>query len=187
MAGNADLFGEEEGAPTGDFPEKSAFEQAVEDAGEKLGRPGRPRGARNKRDVDFERWYGAMGFKDPAQFLAEMVSGDPLALRELVKANSPGGKGTPGLLDVIKVQIAAAGELMPYLHGKKPTEILVSDERLPSLIIDLGTNQNAIGAGIAAAKALSAGSPLELDQDDDQDAEAETENPSNSGTFEGEE
>jgi hypothetical protein len=65
------------------------------------------------------------------------------------------------LIDIIKEQHRVAGELAPYLHGKKPVEIAIIDERLPALIINLGTDQLEAGMRLADAKAMSIGRPVE--------------------------
>lgn len=159
-----------EGAPIGEksgqaepgWEAESPFGGEATEAARK--RIGRPAGARNKRDADAERWYFAKGFVDPLQRLGELVSEDPRVLQawfaEHAGFDSDDKLRTPpSLLEVVRMQIAAAGELMPYLHGKKPLEVVVGDERLPMLMIDLGTNQLAEGRAIGAARALSIGSP----------------------------
>lgn len=173
MSGGEDLFGPFEGAPIGekngqaegdrDWREDGAFGGVETDA--VRARIGRPAGARNKRDADAERWYFAKGYADPMQRLGELVSEDPRVLQawyaEHAGLDSDGKRRTaPTLLEVVNMQIKAAGELMPYLHGKKPLEVLVTDERLPALMIDLSTNQLAEGRALALEKALSIGAPL---------------------------
>lgn len=151
MTAESDLFGgpegDEEGAP-------SPFFKLLGAAEERLGgrARGRPPGARNRKSADFEKWYYAAGFKDPAQLLAEIVSADPLALARV--AHVPLG-------EAIDLQRKAAVDLMPYLHGKKPTELVVTDERLPVLIIAGDQNQlDQARQLIEERKALSIGSPV---------------------------
>lgn len=137
MAGNPGLFdaGEEPEGTSEGTP--SPFFVAVDAATVALGgqsRLGRPAGATNRKSKSFEKWFYAMGFKDPAQYLAELMSADPMALQAMIP------KAT--LLEVINLQVKAAGELMPYLHGKKPTDLSdVPDEQLPQLFILAGTDQ----------------------------------------------
>lgn len=172
MSGDADLFGPSEGMPSGDFASESPFRS--EGADRERAKIGRPPGARNKRDQDAERWYYAKGFTDPLQRLGELVSEDPRVLRawfrdhaEIDEDGRP--KGVPSLLEVVRMQIAAAGELMPYLHGKKPIDVNVSDERLPTLILAMGTNQLDQARTIEGRRALSIGAP---EPDDQGEAEA---------------
>jgi len=175
MAGNPDLFGsaapsdgDVEGTPSGFF-------DAVAEAGAARG-VGRPRGARNKKTEAFEKWFYARGYRDPAQLLAELVTMDPRALQQLAldDAKARGERrqlGTkdnpievvdvPALLDIIDLQRRAAVDLMPYLHGKKPTELVVTDERLPTLMIFTDSNQIAEARAIEGRRqALSLGTPL---------------------------
>lgn len=147
MAEEPGLFGDEEGAP-------SPFFRRLGEAEEAMGgrRPGRPPGARNRKSVDFERWYHAAGFKDPAVFLAELVSADPMAVARVASVK---------VSDALELQRRAATDLLPYLHGKKPTEVVVTDERLPTLIVVTNSNQLEEARQLLDARqALSAGVPL---------------------------
>lgn len=175
MADETDLFGVDEGAPSGGFADK------VREAGERAGikGPGRPKGATNRKTVDFEKWYFAKGFKDPAQALGELVSMDPIALHQMMLEQAAAQrlppKAYPTLKDAIDLVRVAAAELMPYLHGKKPTVIDVPDERLPMLLMMLATNQLDQAKVIEAQNRLSIGAPLEVEK------------AQNSGLSEGEE
>lgn len=127
MAEETGLFGDDESAP-------SPFFKLLGEAEERLGgrARGRPPGARNRKSVDFEKWYYSAGYKDPAVFLAELYSADPIALARVAGLK---------VGEAVEIQRRAAVDLLPYLHGKKPTEIVVTDERLPMLMIVTGTNQ----------------------------------------------
>lgn len=160
--GNPDLFGPGEAAegPFEDAP--SGLFGAVAEAGERV-KIGRPQGARNRKSEAFERWYFAR-YKDPAVALGELVTMDPRALQQLLiedKYSILGREGkvaeVPGLLELIKLQIAAAGELMPYLHGKVPQAVVVAVEQLPALIINAGLNQVDQVREIEGQKALAIG------------------------------
>lgn len=148
MAEEPGLFGDDESAP-------SPFFKLLGEAEERLGgrARGRPPGARNRKSVDFEKWYHAAGFKDPAVLLAEVISADPLALARVAGVK---------LGEAIELQRKAAVDLMPYLHGKKPTEVVVTDERLPTLIVVTDTNQLEEARQLLDRRqaALSAGSLL---------------------------
>ena len=139
MAGLFDDKGDQEGVP-GDI--LGALGEA------RAGRIGRPPGALNRKTRDFEAWYFGMGFKDPAELLAQVVSADPRELSKVMPGKHP--------LDAIKVQVAAAGELMPYLHGKMPVRTTQPDQALPVLIINSGDNQ------LAQAKRLQNGKQLAI-------------------------
>lgn len=174
MAGNPDLFAADD-EPEGDVERTpSGFFDAVVAAGEKRGL-GRPKGARNKKTEAFEKWFYARGYRDPAQVLAEIMTMDPRALQQIAlddkvargevqqlgtKDNPIQVVSVPGLLDIIDLQRRAAVDLMPYLHGKKPTEVVVTDERLPILVVASGTNQMAEAAKLIEGRAvLSIGTP----------------------------
>ncbi len=138
IPGNPDLFAADEPSEGDQESTPSAFFRAVEAVEAKLGRP---RGARNRKSEAFEKWFFAKGYKDPAQLLAEIVSADPAALASMI----PNAE----LMDVIKMQISAAGELMPYLHGKKPTVVeLDAGQLLPMLSIMAGSDQMAEAAKV---------------------------------------
>lgn len=167
--GERDIF-EVEPDPEGDGEgTPSPFFVAVDAATVALGgrsRLGRPAGATNRKSKSFEKWFFAMGFKDPAVYLAELYSADPMALRAAI-----GGETT--LKEVVDLQVKAAGELMPYLHGKKPTDLSdVPDEQLPHLFIMAGTDQLEQGNVILetrkrAQAALSAGTLIEVSENKD--------------------
>ena len=151
MAEEPGLFGDDESTP-------SPFSAAMEAAELALGgrARGRPPGARNPKSVDFEKWYYAAGFKDPAHFLAEIVSADPMVLARVAAI---------GTAEALEMQRRAAGDLMPYLHGKKPTEVVVTDERLPTLIVVTNSNQLEEARQLLDARqALALGVPLTIDQ-----------------------
>jgi hypothetical protein len=147
-----------------------ALERHRPDEGEINGkrRPGRPKGAMNRKTKDFERFYQAQGFRDPLAAMAQFLTADPVALQAWFqdhdRAKVAVGKkimtAMPSLMDIIKEQHAVASVLAPYLHGKKPVEVAIIDERLPTLIVDLGTNQLEEGEIIAGRKALSLGTPI---------------------------
>jgi len=72
----------------------------------------------------------------------------------------------PSLFEIIKEQHAVGDRLAPYLHGKKPVQVAIIDERLPTLIVDLGTNQLAEARRLAEQRALSVvsvGSPIDVE------------------------
>ncbi len=167
MSGDRDLFENEEQAREARARHQigNPFADAPAQA-QRRGR-GRPAGALNLKTKDFERYYAAMGYRDPLKAMAEWLTADPVSLQawfeEHETARVAVGKGTalakPTLLDIIKEQHAVAVALAPYLHGKKPVQVEIIDERLPTLIVDLGTNQLADAHRVADQKALSIGAP----------------------------
>ncbi len=128
---------------------------------------GRPKGAVNRKTADFGDWYQAQGFKDPLVAQAQFLSADPVALQaffveheKTMKAiGKVVGKAVPALIDIVKEQMACARDLAPYLHGKMPTKIEVTDERLPMLVLNLGTNQLDQARAIVHGR-MSIGAPL---------------------------
>lgn len=169
---------QEDGAAWSDEAAEAALERqqagegrrklpGVLDAPVKRG-PGRPKGAANRKSEDFGRWYRAMGFKDPLRFMGEVISRDAVALQawyiDNERAVRAQGKhhylAIPSLKEIEDMQLTAAERLAPYLHGKMPVEVVVTDERLPQLLIDLGSHQLAEAATIAGRKALAAGAPM---------------------------
>lgn len=174
MADDPDLFGPDDGSQGDEEHAPSGFFDAVADAGERRG-VGRPKGARNRKSVDFEKWFYAMGYTDPAQRLAEIISMDPRALQQIAledrkargETQQTGTKEdpveivqVPGLLEIIETQRRAATDLMPYLHGKKPTQIELVDERLPVLMVLAGSNQMAEAAKLIEGRAVMSIGPM---------------------------
>jgi hypothetical protein len=129
---------------------------------------GRPKGAMNKKTHDFAAWYEAQGFKDPLQLMAEFMSSDPVALQawhvEYERTQKAVGKAyaqaVPSLAEIRAAQMSAAAEIAPYLHGKAPVRLEITDERLPVLVINAGTNQLEQAQSVAASRGLSVGRPL---------------------------
>lgn len=167
MSGD-DLFGD---GPDGDgerapSPFSGEAGGATERARAKIGRPA---GARNRKSEAFERWFHARGYVDPLQRLAELVSEDPRVLQawldEHAGLDAEGNRRRgPPILEVIRMQIAAAGELAPYLHGKMPVKVEVEGTVLPVLAILTGDNQLDQARLIEQRKALSIGAPLPEDE-----------------------
>jgi len=169
MAEEPGLFGDDESTPS------DGFFAAVAEAGERVGVRGRPKGARNKHSVEFEKLYYAKGYRDPALVLGELVSADPRALQamaledELKRWRDAGAEGPkprgPGVMEMVDVIVDAADRLMPYLHGKKPTEVVVTDQRLPTLIVVTNSNQLEEARQLLDARqSLALGVPLTIDQ-----------------------
>lgn len=134
-------------------------------------RRGRPKGAKNRKTQNFADWYRERGFKDPLEAQAEFLSTPADALqawfcereRTLKAIGKQVGLAVPALIDIVKEQMACARDLAPYLHGKAPAQEQPADERLPVLILNLGTNQLQQAQQIAGQRGLSVGMPLVID------------------------
>uniref|UniRef100_UPI003BAB568B hypothetical protein n=1 Tax=Stappia sp. TaxID=1870903 RepID=UPI003BAB568B len=130
---------------------------------------GRPKGSLNRKTQAFEEFYREKGYRDPLTAMAQFLTTDPVALQAWIieheRAEVALGKkirqACPSLFDIIREQHTVASQLSPYLHGKKPTELAIIDERLPMLVLDLGTNQLEEGTAIAGRKAMSLGELVE--------------------------
>lgn len=131
-------------------------------------RRGRPKGAQNRKTADFQTWYAAQGYKDPLQAQAEFLSADPVSIQAWMIEHEKTfkaigkqlGRAVPALIDIVKEQMACARDLAPYLHGKAKIREDDPDERLPILVVNLGTNQLHQAQEIATARGLSIGQPL---------------------------
>lgn len=180
MTGNPGLFdpagGDEESTPS---PFSGEPGGATEQLRAKIGRPA---GARNRKSVDFERWYFAKGYTDPLQRLAELVTEDPRVLvawfEEHAGVDGAGkARPAPPILDVVRMQIAAAAELAPYLHGKKPVSLELPDGALPALFILAGEDQLGQAQQLLDAKrralAIGAGPVVEGEANEIKDLEPE--------------
>lgn len=132
---------------------------------------GRPKGAKNRKTADFAAWYEANGFKDPLEFMAEFMSANPVELQAFYAEHERTykaigknvGKAVPSLFEINEEQLSCAEKLAPYLHGKAPAVEQPLDERLPVLVLNLGTNQLDQARQIAGQRGLSVGMPLTID------------------------
>ncbi|WP_057464481.1 hypothetical protein [Pseudovibrio sp. POLY-S9] len=138
-------------------------------SGEGRGR-GRPKGAKNKKTEQLQKLWNARGFKDPLMFQGEFLSSHPadlwrwfvkeqakvdgldlkVALQKALVGKLP---GVPTIPEIVAMQLKTADHVAPYLHGKMPVrEESDDDERLPVLMIDLGTDQVNEGKYLDAAE-----------------------------------
>lgn len=161
-------LGLDEAGDQGEAAGSDLFGEANELA-RKRGR-GRPPGALNIHTQEFEKWYYAQGFMDPLARMAFWVTADPIGLWLWIRGEhlAAGKRGKtdlpPTLFDIIREQHAVARELAPYLHGKKPVELVLTDERLPTLALVLGTDQLTLTRQLAEAGALRLGAPIEVNE-----------------------
>ena len=93
----------------------------------------RTKGAINRKTMMLPKMLEALGHRDPAVVLAEIASMD---FRQLMRF-----AGSETRRAALAAKIRSAEALMPYVHGKRPVEVLVTDDRLPMLIIQNGTDQ----------------------------------------------
>lgn len=93
----------------------------------------RTKGAINRKTKMLPAMLAALDYRDPALVLAEIAS---MPDAELLKLCSSEGRRA-----ALSARIRSAEALMPYVHGKRPVEVLVTDDRLPMLIIQNGTDQ----------------------------------------------
>lgn len=76
-------------------------------------RAGRPEGSANRRNAETFDHLEALGFKAPERLLIEVISADTVDLAKRLKAEP---------LEVLKLQVRAASDLMPYKLARKPLE-----------------------------------------------------------------
>jgi hypothetical protein len=92
---------------------------------------GRPEGSGNKRNAETFDYLEALGFKGPERLLMEVVSADPRQLAaQLAGTDDPRHVPFDRALEVLKLQIKAAADLMPYKLARKPQAIEVSRKEL---------------------------------------------------------
>lgn len=115
---------------------------------------GRPAGSRNKSTQEWTRFILSR-YPSPLMFLAEMYSRPlPELAAELLEysgASAPGVMTKPTyaqVVELLKIQLGAAKELAPYLHGKQPLEIQAGDKGMINLFIG-DTFQGQVGAAEA--------------------------------------
>ncbi len=128
-AGQLDLLA---GSP--DLHPLDALERAAETTAAERRARGRPKGAANRRNTAVFEYLEALGHRDPAVTLSALQSADTLALAQHLGVDTPKGR-----LELLKIQRAAAAELMPYKYAKKPTAITVDKRELHLFVAgDLG-------------------------------------------------
>jgi hypothetical protein len=99
-------------------------------------RAGRPPGSPNRSTLMLQRWLMARGYRDPAEFLAALVSADTRELAaELAGRPLDKAPGFEAALEVLKIQRAAAAELLPYFHQRLPAQVYVKADGPRQLIV----------------------------------------------------
>ena len=108
-------------APTIDGLQMDLLGQIAETSNARRRGAGRPEGAVNKRnDATFD-YLEARGFKAPEVLLMEVISADVVALSRRLMAEP---------IEVLKLQIKAAADLMPYKLARKPQSVEVTRREL---------------------------------------------------------
>jgi hypothetical protein len=82
---------------------------------------GRPKGSRNRRTHDFERYIKQFG-QDPAITLMQIQSTDPEELVARSQMLDP-EKRRMSYGDAQALRVRCAEALLPYLHGKQPVRV----------------------------------------------------------------
>lgn len=100
--------------------------------------PGRPAGSKNK-NTEAWRDYILSRYPSPLVALAETYSRPLDQLKAELHCTA---------LDAFKLQLTAAKELAPYLHGKMPTEVDLGDGGLIHLTINTGNARDQLGADV---------------------------------------
>lgn len=98
-------------------------------------RVGRPPGSPNRTTLQLQRLLLARGYRDPAEFLAAIVTGDPRQLVADMADKAISLVTFPEVLEVMKLQRQAAEALMPYFHQKMPTAVEVKGDAPRQLIV----------------------------------------------------
>lgn len=135
-------------------------------------RAGRPKGARNKRTDDFEKYILQFG-QHPAITLMQIQSTPPEVLIEASKqpkVHSFRKNGRPNIVverlsyqEAEAMRMRAAEALMPYLVGKKPLAVDMNFSGLSDLVIAGVTHSNAEVTNIVEGEFL----PLDDEVDDE--------------------
>lgn len=124
---------------TDDEREAQAFDDEMAAfAGQEIAPPkrraGRPPGTPNRATQALKRLLLARGYRDPAEFLAAIITKPTGELaRDLCDGENQSS------LDALRLQIAAARELLPYFHQKMPVQVEHhGDGQRPVIIINDG-------------------------------------------------
>ncbi len=154
-----------------------AFEQEIEGLADqaiappaKRG-PGRPPGSPNRTTLQLQRLLLAKGYRDPAEFLASILSMDVRALAgELSEPSKDDDDKDRVVMQVhrgqaLQLQIRAAEALLPYFHQKMPIAVQHSgDGQRPLIIINDGPAAAPVVPGRGVAMSIHDAQDIEQDQ-----------------------
>lgn len=122
-------------------------------------RAGRPKGSPNRTTLQLQRLLLQRGYRDPAEFLAALVSLDPrelawqLAGKPMLVGEKRKEPEFGEALEALKVQRAAAAELLPYFHQKMPLTVHHPGDNARPLVMIFDGPQG--GGGAAQVGAMS--------------------------------
>lgn len=139
--------------------ERREAARLAKDGGKARRKPGRPKGAKNKRTNDLLALQEERGYADPVEAMMQYCSLPAEELHAWICERVP-KKQQPSLWRVMQDQNAMRVQLAPYLHAKIMAMPAALEELLPMLFMNLGTNQLDQARQVSAQKALSVGSPL---------------------------
>lgn len=109
---------------------------------------GRPKGSANKRNGDMLRYLQNLGHRDPLVTLSMIQTADTKALAKMLAADK---------IDVLRVQAAAARDMLPYLYARKPQQLeLPPGDARPVMVIGEMNVQQVTNVAM-----MSAGEPPE--------------------------
>lgn len=133
--------------------------------------PGRPANSPNRSTLQLQRYLMASGARDPAEFLASIVSMDTRKLAETLRPDHGKPGANPATFDQVSsaldVQVRAARELMPYFHQKMPIAVQHSgNEGRPVIVINdhSGGASRRVVDGVARAMSIHDVEESEADQ-----------------------
>jgi len=118
----------------------------------RTGRPGRPKGAKNKSTKE---WAGLIlsQYQSPLIFLAEAYSRPVDQLASELDCDQ---------LEAFKVQCASAGKLAEYVHQKQPVALSVDQKSAGTLIINTGLPvQDRPNAGVLGSPVAPENIPID--------------------------
>lgn len=98
-------------------------------------RAGRPAGSPNRSTLQLQKLLMQRGYRDPAEFLASIVTMDTRALAASLKGVDVNLVKFDEAMEALKVQRSAAEGLMPYFHQKLPLQIEAKGDAPRTLIV----------------------------------------------------
>jgi len=110
---------------------------------------GRPAGSGNRKNADHIAYLAALGHRDPWTTLSLIQTADHGALCKALKADTPKLR-----VQVLNIQKAAAADLMPYHHSKRPQPVEQPDAPMrPVLLIgEMNVQQLSLDGYMSAAE-----------------------------------
>lgn len=103
--------------------------------------PGRPAGSPNRTTQQLQAWLRGRGYRDPAEFLAAIVTTDARQLAAELAGKAASLVTFDEAEAVLKLQKGAAAELMPYFHQRMPQQVEQVGDAARPLILIMQANQ----------------------------------------------